>query len=1289
MVIEDPPKKQQKSHDPRTYHVVTCSARTSYSLSENKQRLLQYLTSQPNIKLSDLAYTTTARRLHNALRSSYSASTIKDLTRLISADLTEVTEPRSRRGGARGQIVFAFTGQGSLYPGMGKQLFHSCSRFRDSILSYQEICDAQSLPPVVDLIASDNADLKSKTIAQLQLATIFLELALAELWDSWGVHPDLLIGHSLGEYAALCISGVLSVSDTLYLVGKRSLMVHENCTPGSHAMLAVELSWQSTEDVLATRCFPSCQISCINALKTTVISGTLEDLKNLQSRLQGSKTKATFLPVQYGFHSPQIDPILAGLELSATGIPFAKPRIPIASTLIGEVVYDVGTFTPRYLARQAREPVNFVGALRSCRSKGFMNEETLWMELGPEPVCLGLIRSSLEVPSARLLPSIKSTKDNWSTISSCIATAYMSDVAVNWTEYHREYIKSLTLLEIPTYAFDLKDYWSPYKQELLTPAISQAIPLPATMPSRIKLPTTSLQYVEKESFKGDEISVAFLSYTSEPKLFDAIQRHRVDGTAVCPASIFCDMAFTAAKYIYTKAEIGKPVPGMSLWAFEITHPLVVPVSNPQQLVEVMARKSTGTGQPVYISFTSKDESSSHVLGGCQVRFGRTGDYKTEFSRTLHLVKKRKDVLVSSAAAGVSHRLLRPIVYKLFASVVDYGDEYQGIEEVYLDSGYTDAAARVKLRPIASTGNFTQNPYWTDAIAHLAGFVLNGNVTKSDDVAYISAGFEVLHIFEELSEDKFYTSYVCMQAIDKKGVFVGDVYVFEDDKLVAICAGFFFQEMTKKVLKAVLSKSSLGAKHGITSQNRAPPTKTEYNERDGTNRKEQSSSSEASHTSDSGPGATVASSQTSVSGDNESGVADLLLATVASECGVDIKDMEPSTMFSDLGVDSLMSIAIISAVKDRMDVDLAATFFNDHLTVSDVRNEFGRKPESFDAPATALPPDLIDSASVSSGDPSFTPNKSIPETPQEDNTIPPISVTPTFEPQPPIKTAPPPTSNVVLIRGRASSRETPLFMVTDGAGSATAYIHLPPISTGNRVYALESPFLHRPTDYTCSVEGICSMFCAAIRKTQPQGPYNIGGWSAGAVYAYEVARQLLEQNERVLGLILIDMRVPRPMPDALEPTLGLIESAGLFTGINRSGQAQNPASQNLKQHLVSTVKALTFYKPMSMDVGRRPFHTTLVWARKGLSETTGNDPIGAGNEKLSRPDEAPAGNVMEDPETGIKSWFYAKRYAFGPNGWDQLVGDVECHVIEKADHFSMVVPPLVSFHSFVALKSELE
>ena len=1251
--------------------------------------------------------------MHDILRASFVAESTRDLAGLITSDLDKPPEVKPQVASNSSTVVFAFTGQGSLYSGMGRHLFETCSRFRESIFSYQHICDSQGLPQVVDLIASGDADITSKNTAQTQLAVVFLELALADLWKSWGISPGLLIGHSLGEYTALCVSGVLSTSDTLYLVGRRSTLIESKCTPGSHAMLAVGASTKFVEESLATADPVSYEISCMNAPSMTVLSGTVEQLQKIQSIMQPTRIKTTFLKVSYGFHSAQIDPILEGLEASASGIHFAKPVIPIASTLTGTIVTDVGTFTPHYLRRQAREPVNFVDALQASQTSGYVNDHTLWLEVGPDPVCIGLVRQTLEIPSVRLLPTIKSNEDNWKSISKCASTLYTSKAPIAWTEYHREYIGALSLLELPPYAFDLKDYWSPFRLDALVPDANRnaALPPPVMVPEKIHLTTTCLQYVDEEIIDPDKISITFSAHTSEQKLFDAIQGHLVDNTAICPASIFCDIAFTAAKYTYERAKLGDGVPGMSVWDMEITHPLVVSCKNPEQMIQATAVMKISKDRPcVHISFRSKEGTSFHDHGSCQIRYGQESDWRTSFSRTLPLVKRRIDDLTRSAFAGSSHRLQRPIIYKLFAGLVEYSDKYQGLEEVFMDKDYTDATARVVLQPSAGSGEFTQSPYWTDAVVHIAGFLLNGNTNNPSDIAYVSAGFESFRLFEELCEGKVYTSYVSIQPGEKKDVLVGDVYVFEGAKIIALCAGLFFHKINKKVLKIMFGQSPVTQKavQSRTASSRGVPQNHVSKAKVDESRRPETDSINAS---DLVASTKHAPSQSSAEDNDEPDTADIILGIVASESGFKLEEMESSTLFVDMGVDSLMGIAIIAAVKKKTGADLAASFFNDYPTVTDLKREFGKIASSKPARKRPQPVQADNAPEISEDSPASPTAESSGSTSEESSNGrtttaltsslgSSVDLTKTHPALPadqrgdskapstkPIAISDPPnptpaaerqhSSHVVLIRGRSSSKETPLFLVTDGAGSATAYIHLPAFSTGNRIYALESPFLHDPLAYDCTVEQACALYVAAVRKTQPEGPYIIGGWSAGAAYAYEVVRQLLHQGETVLGLILIDMRVPRPMRDALEPSLELIEQAGLTTGIDRSGQSQAPASAKLKQHLVSTVKALVNYQPVALDPARRPNHSFVVWAQKGLSEAEGGDPFGL-EDKPDRAAVNDEGNIMEDPKTGMKSWFYAKRTAFGPNGWDQLIGTgVECHVMEGADHFSMVVPPKVS------------
>ena len=149
----------------------------------------------------------------------------------------------------------------------------------------QKICDAQGLPYVVDITADSSLDLDSKSIVQVQLAITMLEIALADLWKHWGIRPGLLIGHSLGEYSPLYVAGVLSASDKLYLVGKRSSLIQAKSDYGAYGMLAIRSPSKVVEEHLAAQSFPSCQLACVNAPNSTVVSGKIADLKSLQDYL--------------------------------------------------------------------------------------------------------------------------------------------------------------------------------------------------------------------------------------------------------------------------------------------------------------------------------------------------------------------------------------------------------------------------------------------------------------------------------------------------------------------------------------------------------------------------------------------------------------------------------------------------------------------------------------------------------------------------------------------------------------------------------------------------------------------------------------------------------------------------------------------------------------------------------------------------------------------------------------------------------------------------------------------
>lgn len=1255
---------------------------------------------------------------------------------------------------------------------MGKQLFESCSRFRNSLFSYQKSCDSLDLPQVLDIFTDPNIDLGMKSTVQIQLAIVFLEIALADLFMSWGIRPSLLIGHSLGEYAALCISGVLSVTDTLYLVGKRSLLLQERCKSGAYAMLAVGTSVEQLEPFLSTGQFQSCQVACINSPKRTVISGPVENLRRFKDRLESEKIRTTFLEITYGFHSSQVDPILRDFESSAKAVQFSHPAIPVASTLMaGTIVKEKGIFSPEYLVRQAREPVDFAGTLQACAGAKLINPNTNWFEIGPEPINLSLIRDTLNVPSKFLLPVLKSSEDNWKTISHAVSAAYTSSVTVNWMEYHKDYSKLLSLLELPSYAFDLKEYWAPYTGHPTsnTPLEAKSPAKPPSETSEFFVPSATLQNLQQSVQSAEGISAVFSSALSEPNLLDAIKGHMVDGTALCPASVFCDMAYAATKYIIARSNSGQGLPTMVLEDLEVTHPLIASGKDiDRTTAEVHASSAQGSGL-VKLSFSSKKTGSSttHPHGSCVVRLVETTKVRANYQDSANKARAKLDSLVASAKTGQKVRLPKPIVYKLFANLVDYGSAYQCMDEVYLENIKKDGAASVRLGNNLSAGNFACNPYWADAVIHLAGFVLNGDMTKPDDIVYIATGCKELTFLEPLKPNTEYLVSASIQD-ENKGICLAQVFVFQDQRLAVACKDISYQKMTKRVLGVVMGKAGLSAKsstpeHSTGSKPSTSPVKSSVGHASvaKTSKPDGSASQiaqnllaavasetgysiddmqpsdsfadmgvdslmsiaivsaikrtsgvelpaaffqehptvadvmgEFNHTAADGVSEVEPTMEDGVSefeptaadgvngikiaeeapSEDCSQIAQSLLAAVASETGYSIDDMQPSDSFADMGVDSLMSIAIVSAVKRTNDVELPATFFQEYPTVADVTNKFATTDETSSSESASQSTRHDDDDQAQSSNTSVVSEKLDVQTKaNDDHDFDPATVDPSTG-----KSKPEPidlsmfSSQAILIAGRATSKATPLFLIADGAGSAAAYIHLPRFPSGGKIYALESPFLHDPPKFTCSVQEVSSIYLRAIRTVQPEGPYIFGGWSAGAAFAYETARQLLDQGETVLGLILIDMRVPKPIPDEIDLTIELIEESGLVTGLTRAGQAASTVSRSTKQHLLQTVTALRVYQPVPLDPARRPAYTCLIWAKQGLKEREG---INNQESDMTMEDEY-FGNIMEDPNTGLKSWFYAKRTNFGPNGWDKLVGDVDIHTID-GDHFSIVVPPIVS------------
>ncbi|OJJ45029.1 hypothetical protein ASPZODRAFT_27057 [Penicilliopsis zonata CBS 506.65] len=465
--IQREKKKKKGRKDPRSHQIVVLSGRTLRSLQMNRERLLVHLDKTDDVDLPDLAYTLT-RRMHHIHQQRFVVESIEELKKGLAMG---VPPPRKISNHA----VFVFTGQGASYPGMGTTLYHTCPRFQRILDGYESLCNSQGFSFIESLQDAN-------TQAETPTALVALEIGLATYLHSLGITPGLVMGHSLGEYAALCVAGVLSVVDTLYLVHCRALLLQEHARGNDYGMMSVSKDLLEEFDYKGA----GAEVSCLNG-SSTVISGPVEALEKVKIALQDTEhtVQCTLLSVPYAFHSSQMECILDEYRTIASRVQFKAPAIPIISTLTGDIQQ---VFDADYLIRQTRQPVNFTAAMQTV--KRLIADEVV-VEIGPHPTLVKMLASSL--PNTTRKPTLQRGQSDWKVLSECLAA-----LDVDWGVFHEDYLAGLSLLDLPTYAFDATHFWRVYNH--------------ASRPS------------------------------SSASLVQLIQGHVVHGVAIAPASVLIEMA---------------------------------------------------------------------------------------------------------------------------------------------------------------------------------------------------------------------------------------------------------------------------------------------------------------------------------------------------------------------------------------------------------------------------------------------------------------------------------------------------------------------------------------------------------------------------------------------------------------------------------------------------------------------------------------------------------------------------------------------------------------------------
>jgi iterative type I PKS product template protein len=1349
VVLSDGPVREAPTAvDPRTLQTVTITARSISSLKKNINNLIQYLDQHPETTLTSLAYSTTARRIQHNYRV---AVCVDDINKVKDALQAQIKDSYSPIAMVPTKTAFTFTGQGSQYTALGKKLYDELETFKADIEQLENLGRMHQLPSFIPLLDGTDVATLSPVVVQLGMACI--QVALSRMWASWGVKPLAVIGHSLGEYAALHVAGVLSASDMVLLVGRRAQILEQECTANTHGMLAVKGSLEAIKQALGS---DMTEIACINGPEEIVLCGTVEVVESTNSRLASKGFKATKLDVPFAFHSAQVEPILEKFKAAVASVIFNKPEVPVLSPLTGEVIREAGIIGPDYLARHARETVNFVAALNTGKDEKIFNEKTAWVEIGAHPVCSGMVKSSLSAWSPTTVGSLRRNEDPWKTLANSISALYLFGVAFDWNEYHRQFNDAQELLELPTYSFDEKKYWLDYvnnwtltKGEAPRVAEPKAIEV-APLPIASKLSTTSCHRIVREELHANSGTVVVQSDLSDPKLKATISGHQVNGNPFCPSSLYADQAMTVADYLYKQLRPNLPTPGLNVCHMEVTKGLVpeYPAPPAGQHLQIEATADLETNQ-VEIKYRTVPADGSKVLAEHArgtVKYEDVNAWKEDWSRIQFMVQSQIDTLTQKLQTGAAHKVLRGMAYKLFKALVTYADNYRGMEEVILDGKTTEATAAVKFQTTPADGEFFCSPYWIDSLAHLSGFIVNASDhLDSENSVYISHGWGSIRISKTLSPEKKYRSYVRMMP-QPNNVSAGDVYILEGDEVIGMVTGLKFQNIPRRALNIMMpapgaAKAAAGsAKAGLA---KASPPKANV----AAPAKVQSAPAKATAR----PVAKAKAMKTSKQSTNS--ITSRVMKIIAEETDVDMSELVEEAAFENLGIDSLMSLTISAKFREDLDMEISPTLFTDYATVGEMKKYFSQfdsgVPLAEDDAGSDTTEDTSDMSSPFEAGVASTPASSAPSETGE------VKVTESFEvvegdaslarriiaeemgvdvseitdkldltemgmdslmsltilgalreqtgidlpseflttnvtiedienelgmrPKPKIeatakvtfKTTKPskpqlaevnrklekvvdvsnlPSANSVLLQGNTKVATKKFFLVPDGSGSATSYVSIPNISSDMAVFGLNCPFMKCPEKWTCGVEGVSALYLAEIKRRQPQGPYIIGGWSAGGVMAYEVARMIVESGEKVDSLVLIDA----PCPVALDPLPARLHIFFDQIGLLGTGKPGGTPSW-LLPHFASAIKNLKEYEPLPMNPAIAP-PVLAIWCTDGVCPNP-DDP---------RPPEGEG----EDPAP--MKWLLNNRTVFDDNGWAQLLPKENFeYAVMGGNHFTMM------------------
>lgn len=472
VVLEEAPLsvEAQAPQFVREVHVLALSAKSSTALAEMASRYADRLEAVSDeavtsinveaglevVGLADVCHSANTGRSHFAHRLAVAAASSEQMRQALHDFALGRPSASAFSGQVHGRqrpkVAFLFTGQGSQYVGMARQLYETQPVFRRTLDHCAErLASRLSQPLLSVLYPADGTRSPLDQTAFTQPALFAIEVALAELWRSWGVLPDAVIGHSVGEYSAAVVAGALRLEDGLALIAERARLMQ--ALPDGGAMAAVFAGEERVAAALESA--PGdVVIAGLNGPDSTVISGEAQAVRAVLGRLTAEGISSQPLSVSHAFHSPLLEPMLDAFEQAAAAITAQAPRLPLISNLTGQPFADGVAPDAAYWRRHARQPVRFAEGIRALSDIGC----DVFLEIGPSPVLIGMGRRCLpDHADLEWLPSLKGGQADWQVLLSSLGRLYVRGVEPDWQGV--DYGFAHRKVSVPAYPFERERYW--------------------------------------------------------------------------------------------------------------------------------------------------------------------------------------------------------------------------------------------------------------------------------------------------------------------------------------------------------------------------------------------------------------------------------------------------------------------------------------------------------------------------------------------------------------------------------------------------------------------------------------------------------------------------------------------------------------------------------------------------------------------------------------------------------------------------------------------------------------